>query len=450
MPLRSIAFLMYFLGSSAGTLAYPIIGVVCYIVLYHVFPQTTWWGAHLNFLGLRYSFIIGLCLLIGTVLNLGRLRFGRQFIHPVEWGILLVFVAMLLSGVTGVTWDHRTLYILDKMTKVFLFTFLLSHVVVTRRRMWIVLLTLTAMVLYLGHEAHIAPPGSFEKGRLNGIGGPDFRMSAGLAIHLFALLPFVAIVFIQKSLWLKTFAFFAGCYGVNAILLCRARSAFVAGMIAIIMAIWYSPARYRRWIIAVLILGSIGGVHLSDDLFWKRMVTIFTSAEERDESAQSRFIIWNAAWEMFKERPMGVGIGQFEEQTRKFDPETFPIRRDAHSTFVLCLVETGIPGILAFLTVLGLAWMTLRHVDQRARSSLADPDFYELLVFANRLALLVYLLSGLFVSRFYTEGFWWFVIMPVCLARCVENEARDEARVTAAIQGELEKWLARDDAPQLA
>ena len=87
MPLRSIAFLIYFFGSSAMALAVPMIGVICYIVLYHVFPQTTWWGASIQFLGIRYSYVCGSCLIVGTVLNLNRLQFGRQILQSARMDV---------------------------------------------------------------------------------------------------------------------------------------------------------------------------------------------------------------------------------------------------------------------------------------------------------------------------------------------------------------------------
>lgn len=448
MPFRSVAFLLYFMGSTAGTMVYPMIGVVCYIVLYHVFPQTTWWGEQLNFLGIRYAFIIGVCLMIGTALHANKLRFGRYAIHPVEGGMILVFVTLLLSGFTGVAWNNYTWDVLDKMAKVFLFAFMLSHVATSRRNIWIVTLVLVLMAWYLGHEAHTAPRGSFEQGRLNGIGGPDFRESSGLAIHLVALLPFIGVALLQRPWWVKAVAFLAGCYTVNAILLCRARSAFLAAVVAGIMAVWYSPRRYRRWVTGMLFLGLAGGMVLSDDWFWQRMVTIFTSAEERDESAHQRLIIWSAAWDMVQERPLGVGIGQFQGQIKRYDPELFQIRRDAHNTFVLCLAETGWIGLFAFLTALLISWFTLRQVQRTAMRHLTNPDFYLLLIFATRLSLIVYLVSGMFVSRFYTEGFWWFLIMPACLARCVENEARDEVAQTVALQKELNRWMQQGRLPE--
>ncbi len=438
MPLRSIAFMAYFLGSSALTLAVPMIGVICYLVLYHVYPETTWWGGSLKFLGIRYSYVCGLCLGIGTILNMNRLQFGRRILHPLEWMCLIIFLTMVLSSATGFYWTSKTEFFLDKMAKVFLFTFMMSHVMVTRHRVWQFTVLLCLMALYLGHEAKIAPPGAFTKNRLDGIGGPDFRESAGLAIHLFALMPFVAIMLRQKKVWLKLVAFLSAAYAMNAILLCRARSAFVAGIIAGVLAIWYIPRRHRRWVILVLVCGAIGGIILSDNWFWERMVTIFSSAEERDRSASSRLMIWQAAINMVKDHPLGVGIGHFSQFIGYYTPDADLANRDAHNSYILCLAELGIPGLVAYLGTLVVAWRTLSRLNRRIRRELANGDLFELFVFANRLALLVYAVAGLFVSRFYTEGAWIFVMLPACLERAVSNELRVQAREDLMLQTRLE------------
>lgn len=433
MPIRSIAFLLYFLGSSTVALAFPMVGVLCYIVLYHVYPQATWWGKALQPLGIRYAFVCGLCLIAGTVLNLNRLKFGRRFVHPVEWGIVLVFATMLLSIVTGLPWHPNRDFIIDKMSKVFLFALVLSHVAVTRRQVWYVVVLFALMTLYLGNEARNAPSGAFINNRLDGIGGPDFRASTGLAIHLFALLPFVAIVLRQKALWLRVMGFFAACYGLNAILLCRTRSAFVAGVVAGVCAIWYVPRRHRYWVTAVLVLATAGGVVLSDEWFRERMLTILSSPEERDKSAASRLEIWAASWEMFKEYPMGVGIGQFEQKISAYLAPGVKSNPDAHNTYVLCAGETGFLGLAAFLLTLGAGWYTLAKLSRRVKAKLPNPDQLELMIYASRLSLIVYMVGGIFTSRFYTEGMWMLIMLPACLARAVENELRVEAREEAKL-----------------
>ena len=422
MPLRSIVFLLSFIGSSTGAFVAPLLGVLFYVALYHLYPETAWWGKPLRPFGLRYSFICGLCLLIGTALNLNRLRFGHRFFHPVEWLLLMLFGCMFMSAAFLPEWNNRTEEQLDKMSKVLLFTFLLSHILVSQKRIWYFAILLTGMSLYLGTEAKNAPPGAFTGSRLDGIGGPDFKESAGLAIHLFALMPFVAVVFHAKRFWLKLFAFLAACYSMNAILLCRARSAFLAAIIAGVLAIWYIPRRHRRWVVTVLILGAAGGIILSDNWFWERMVTIFSSAEERDMSAASRLVIWDGAMKMIRENPWGVGIGRFRDLIGNYIEDPDYASRDAHNSFVICAAEIGIMGFLTFVATLVAAWITLSRLARRIPRTLVDHDQLELLVFANRLALIVYVISGFFVNRFYAEGFWWFLVLPVCLQRAMENE----------------------------
>jgi probable O-glycosylation ligase (exosortase A-associated) len=431
MPLRSIAFLAYFFASSMTTFAYPMAGVICYIVLYHVYPQTTWWGKALEPFGLRYSFICGICLLVGATLNLNRLRFGRSALHPVEVGLILLFLVMVLSTVTGGQWDIRTEFVLDKMWKVFLFVLVMAHVVTSRSNLWQLTVLLSALALYLGHEARNAPPGAFTENRLNGIGGPDFRESVGLALHLLALLPFVVILLRQKALWYRVLAILAATYSVNAIILCRARAAFVAAIAAGLAALFYVPRRHRMWVGSILVVGLMGGIFLADSFFWNRMVTIFYSGEERDRSAASRIEIWTAAWEMLKDNPLGVGVGQFEARIGDYGRNEALRHRDAHNTFVLCAGELGFAGLFIYVATLGGAWMTLHGIGRKTRE-LADPDIYHWLVFANRLALIVYTVGGLFTSRFYTEGVWWLILMPVCLTRSVENELKAQADAAAA------------------
>lgn len=462
MPIRSIAFLLYFAGSAGASFVAPIAGVLCYIVLYNVYPQATWWGKYLEPLGIRYVYVIAACLVIGAVVNLNRLRYGRQIAHPVEWGMLLVFLTMLLSGVAGVGWNDRTDFVIDKMWKVFLFAFTMSHVVVTRRHVWLLLIVFTTMSLYLGHEARIAPPGAFMHNRLDGIGGPDFRESTGLAIHLLALLPFAVVLLWQKYWRFRVLAFFAACYSINAVLLCRARSAFMAGLIAGVTAIWYVPRRYRSWAVYALAFGMLGSFKLSDQWFWERMKTIVSSHEEREVSSAARLLIWASAWEMIKDNPFGVGVGQFQRMTNRYttpesrmmygNPATESVNmiaRDAHNSFILCAAETGVLGLACFLLTLIMSWGTLSRLRRRVREHLSDPAMFEMMIFANRMALLVYLLGGMFTSRFYTEGFWWMVILPVCLKRAVENEIRAEVREEVTIRMLLEHWIRRGDQVQL-
>jgi O-antigen ligase len=221
-------------------------------------------------------------------------------------------------------------------------------------------------------------------------------------------------------------------------------------IITALAAIVYAPKRHRRWVTIVLILGAIGGFILSDDWFWIRMGTILETGEERDQSAAIRLIIWEAAWDLFKDNPLGVGVGQFQFQIKNYAPALQNRTRDAHNSYILAACEMGLFGFMTYIGTLGLSWWSLGRASKRARNRLADPEIFEFFIFANRLSLLVYMISGLFVSRLYTEGAWWFIVMPVCISRAIENEIRDEAREAMALQAQLPKWLETGGLPQLA
>lgn len=347
---------------------------------------------------------------------------------------------MLLSLVTGKGQSTQTMMLIDKMLKVVVFLLVMSHVLISRQRLWILVVVLTLSTLYLGHEARNAPPGAFMKNRLDGIGGPDFRESAGLAIHLCALLPFVAVTLRCRTWWLRIVAFLAAGYGINAVLLCRARSAFLASLVAGLAALVYAPRRHRRWIAVALVAGAIGVGVLSDSWFWKRMDTIIVDEEERDSSAATRLIIWAAAWDMVMENPLGVGVGRFDHEIRKYTDKLQNMRRDAHNSFVLCAGEIGAVGLAAYLLTLGLAWATLGRAAKMTRQ-LVDRDLFEWVILANRLAIIVYVVAGMFVSRFYTEGMWWLLILPVCVVRAITAEVRAEQRVLAQVVAEAEEPL---------
>src|SRR5262249_21735200 len=77
MSLRGLFFIGIFGVCSLWALADPFAGVVAYVTHYQSSPERSWWGAGLASLGVRYSYTITACLTVGTILNLGRLPYGR-------------------------------------------------------------------------------------------------------------------------------------------------------------------------------------------------------------------------------------------------------------------------------------------------------------------------------------------------------------------------------------
>ena len=74
VAVKTLVLLLSFVFFSGGALFVPMIGVVGYVLHYHFWPDNQWWGRELSDWGLRYAFTVGLCLLIGTLINKHKLK----------------------------------------------------------------------------------------------------------------------------------------------------------------------------------------------------------------------------------------------------------------------------------------------------------------------------------------------------------------------------------------
>jgi putative inorganic carbon (HCO3(-)) transporter len=79
----------------------------------------------------------------------------------------------------------------------------------------------------------------------------------------------------------------------------------------------------------------------------ERFSTINASDEERDESADSRFVFWGIVLTKYLERPI-QGFGYHTAQDKRINPHEM----DTHNYYVKMLVERGIIGFLTFILLL--------------------------------------------------------------------------------------------------
>ena len=187
---------------------------------YHSYPERSWWGASLASLGVRYSFTISLSVAVGTLLNLRRLPYGRLisrqetlYLAFLAW----VFIARQLNG------QETQEDVLDKMLKMAVFLLCLTHVLVTRRQFDRFLWVLVCCALYLGYECFTVPGSRFTKGRLEGVGGPDFGDANAMAAHLVVLLAIIGVQFLRSGGKGKLVCIVAGGLIVKGILQMRSR-----------------------------------------------------------------------------------------------------------------------------------------------------------------------------------------------------------------------------------
>ncbi len=427
MGIKTYIFAGLLATCTIGALFNPIMGVLGYVGHYMIGPERQWWERPLQDYGIRYSYWLAILTFVGIAINFRRLRYGKSLFSGQE-KLLLLFLAIawgatLINPATVgryTTVDHPSV----KFTKIVIFTLMLTHVVTDIKKLNYLLWVLVIGGLILGLQAYDTPRRSFIGGRLNTVGGPDFSESNFLAAYLTGLLPIIAIQFIRSKWPGKIVCLISGAFTANAIVLTRSRGAFVGLAGGAIVALLLAPGKYRPKIAIGLILAALGGYYVSDPQFRQRMMTITSGEETRDSSAQSRVVLAKAGIQMFVDNPMGVGLGNFKQHIGRYVPQY--TAKAAHNTYILFLAETGVLGISAFLAIILSGALSLRRCINRCHQLPAnkqDKPFY--MAYGMCVAIATLLGCALPITLTWTEGLWWFLMLPVCMARALDNYEAD-------------------------
>ena len=439
MSFTAIAFwISYVSGVCAAPFA-PVAGIVLYILVYHLNPETQWWGDSVRALGLRTSFIVALATGLGMLIRQPPARGEtRQFQAPYVLAILFGMMA-LGSLFWGVDITDRGEYLAEKLVKTLIIVFMVVRCVRTPLHYHFVIVAWLVGAAYVGYEA-TGGAGLVQAGRLTaGLGGPDFNDSSGLAVHMVAVLPLVgAAFFMARTWWGRAFVLITGALIVNTIIATRTRNVLVGLTVMTLSGVLSLPRGYRLKGLAAVVAGTLLSVQLADPGWWERMAT--TWHYEQDASAVDRLIFWKASVEMASDYPFGIGLGNFHHFVTKYVPD-LDVVRSAHNTYAACLAELGWPGLFIFLLIAGTTVVRLGSVQRLARQwpARTELQFYRWRpgfhlgwhALALRTALLGYLACGFFTTRLFTEDLWLMLGFAMCLVNVTKHLAAEEAHEAA-------------------
>jgi probable O-glycosylation ligase (exosortase A-associated) len=420
-----------YLGGCLAALRMPLVGILVYIVVYHINPGSQWWGQAVESMGLRTSLVLAVAIFGGLILQQPRMGEGaRLFSTPTVLATLL-FLLCLLSATWGYGYNERSLYLLQKYAKVLIFVFLVVRCVREPEHLHLVILAWIAGVAYIGYQA-MGGAGISRSGRLTaGLGGSDFAESSDLSVHLVATLPLIGVmVFMARRNWQRLALLAVGALTVNTLVMTRTRN-MAAGLVAMaLLCVFSLPRGYRMKGFAALVAGVLLSWQLVDPGWVKRMSTI--QAYHEDPSATYRLDYWTAATTMAFDHPLGITIGRFQDVVMEYIPELNQ-KRGTHNTFMTALAELGFPGLLILLVIL---YSCMRRTKRTAKA--ANRDLPPLLIgrraWSNtfhfgwhalglRCALVGYVAASCFASRFWALDFWLLIGLCCCLTN-VERHVR--------------------------
>ena len=139
--------------------------------------------------------------------------------------------------------------------------------------------------------------------------------------------------------------------GITALLFNATRGAWLALLPILLIILCYYLLKHNKLAMCFLAVFVVAGFGLSQyKPFMKRVATI-TSIKY--QSNTERLLIWNSAYNMFKDHPaLGVGLGQYKDnyQQKYISPKAKePYLSHAHNNFLQMLAENGLIGFGGFL-----------------------------------------------------------------------------------------------------
>jgi O-antigen ligase len=171
----------------------------------------------------------------------------------------------------------------------------------------------------------------------------------------------------------------------------------------------------------------------------------YSGAAQYDSSTESRWIIWQGAFQLIAESPWGIGFNQFKREIGRFAEQY--ANMDAHNAFVLYTTEAGLLGLTAMIVlILALLMMGLRL----GRLAKTEEDL--VLARAYPFCVLGVVMTNLYGSRFFANGevmgnFWILSGLAARLYVILSSEA--EEPTTRADEVEGHDWQgARHDAAE--
>jgi putative inorganic carbon (HCO3(-)) transporter len=441
MPLKAILFVVVFLYCTVGALFNPTLGVLGYQLQYTVGPERQWWNTPLSPLGIRYSLTLAAATALGLWMNRGRLQFEKLLTQQEKLALLMLGLIWVLTlfgqetvGRYTIT-DHPSI----KMTKVMIFCLMMTHIITRAKDLDKVFWLLVAGSLILGLQAYSMPRSAFTQGRLDArVGGSDFLDANALAAFLVAAIPLIGAMFMRASWRGKLLCMVAGVFSVNTIVLCRSRGALLALFGAGVFMVLAAPRRYRVKLVAGSIVAAAGLLYLSDAQFLARMGKIVGHAKAvvelgktDDASSMARVETWRGGLQMVRDNPLGVGPGNFNQNIGRYSPNIVDL--SPHSTYIQAVSELGLPGLALLLLILA---NTLRICQKALRQAdeLPEPQrrAFQWTAAALGASVAAYATYGVTAHLVYLEAFWWYLMMPVCLERALEN-ARQEVPVSEPV-----------------
>ena len=360
MSLTGLAYLLVVaVGSLMSISGRPFIGLLLYIFTFYFYAPGSWWGGSLP--DLRWSLLSALVTLIGLFVENkkdipsdGQTSLAVKFFSRPEFKLYLAFVLWIwLQSFWAIAPSyHREFAIM--VTKFLLLFFLMHKILISEKR---ILGFIVANIIGCAYFGWIGL--SNTSGRLEAVPTPGLADGNLLSLHMVPILllgSFLLLCNYKKSKFLLVIPI---ALTLNAIFLTQSRGGMVGLVIGCLLALLFRPKALRGQIKLYILLAIFSTVQLVPEDLVNRLSQAAGPEEERDKSAESRFVIIEAQLKMFSNNPV---FGYGHRGTLTLSPDYVDSSfltssssgkvRGSHNLLMSLLVDFGVVGATFYILII--------------------------------------------------------------------------------------------------
>jgi probable O-glycosylation ligase (exosortase A-associated) len=344
----------------------PYYGMLVYAWISYMNPHMLTWSFAQR---MPVAKLAGVSFLLGMVLQRhGDLRPLRQRENIL---MILLFMTFLFSSLFAIYPDRAWPECQD-MAKIILISLVTSTVLTDRKKLWYFFLVVAFSLGFYGVKGGIFSLMTGGKYQVLGPSGETASIigannAIGLALNM-CLPMFWYLSKNTHKIWLKNILYGSFFLTIPAIMFTYSRaSALALGIV--LLSILMKGKKKILAIILLIAVGSIAVNYLPESWLNRQQSTL---EYEQDSSAMSRFGEWGFAWRVALDRPLTGGGFDFQswEVFAKYAPEfldTYNKIWDTHSVYFGILSDHGFPGLLVFLSMIGLSLSSLWRIKRVVR-----------------------------------------------------------------------------------
>jgi len=246
------------------------------------------------------------------------------------------------------------------------------------------------------------------------------------AMALLQLSMATALLASEPKGWVRWSAI-AGVIALPMLILMTQSRGVCLGLSVFVVIAFYGQRRRVRLALRLAVVAAIL-VSIAPSSVWTRLQTLRSATDTstldqvdgQEGSARQRYEIWRVAFKIIGDQPItGVGLGAYKPTHEQYaeDGEFNPTAqgaRDTHSLYFNVLAETGFPGLLLYLTMVGVVVFAAERPRRRCKHVFETGAKQLLMLEAGLCAFLV---ASIFGSLPYLPHFLLHLVLIYAVSR---------------------------------